>query len=318
MTVPETAAAPHAGAPLPAAAIDALLGPEFRSFAIPTLPPHLGDGPVTVGAVRSLDDRLASFTVSDEARAVEVVGDAGKVVVVRIHGRLPAPAGILWIHGGGMFMGAAEREDVNCAGLASDLSVPVVAVDYRLAPEHPHPAPLDDCLAAVRWMAARVDRLVVAGASAGGGLAAAVALRARDEGGPELAGVHAYYPMLDDRSIAPSVTRLANAPVWNRRLHDLAWAAYVAGPADAYAAPARAERLDGLPPHYLDVGTVDLFVDEVIDYAHRLESAGVAVELDVEPGAPHAFDLVAPAARGSVQAGIRRRRSLARMLRQES
>ncbi|MET7401925.1 alpha/beta hydrolase fold domain-containing protein, partial [Dactylosporangium sp. NPDC005572] len=141
------------------------------------------------------------------------------------------------------------------------------------------------------------------------GLAAALCLLARDEGGPAIAAAHLYYPMLDDRTVA------GDAPVWNGRLATVAWQAYLCGkPADAYAAPARAADLAGLPPTYLDTGELDLFRDEDVAYAERLEAAGVEVRFESWPGAVHAFERIAPGAAVSRAAVERRRNALARDL----
>lgn len=277
--------------------------PDLRPALANTLTAHLPDGPLDVATVRALDDRLRALAARQTATAAdgraEILAPAPRELAagpvgLRVHGPDPGGPCLLWIHGGGMFLGSAEREDATCANLAAELGVTVVAVDYRLAPEHPHPTPLFDCYAALRWCSDRSDRVVVAGASAGGGLAAALCLLARDRGGPMLAAAHLYYPMLDDRHATPSATALADAPVWNRRLADLAWAAYLGGrPADALAAPARATDLSGLPPTYVDTGEFDLFRDEDADYAARLAAAGVDVRFELIAGAVHGFDLIA-------------------------
>jgi acetyl esterase/lipase len=214
-----------------------------------------------------------------------------------------------------MFLGSARFDDAFARELSETLGVSVASVDYRLAPEHPHPEPLEDCYAALEWVADRYDPVVVAGGSAGGGLAAALALLARDRSGPAIAGVQLFYPMLDDRGETASAKELADTAVWNRRLHDLAWSAYLGGTsANQYAAPARASDLSGLPPHYLDVGDLDLFLDEDVAYAGALGAAGVVVELYVESGAVHAFERVNPDAAVSRRAIARRLRWLATRL----
>ncbi|MEV4511067.1 alpha/beta hydrolase fold domain-containing protein [Dactylosporangium sp. NPDC049525] len=281
------------------------IDPELVPGLANTLTAHLPDGILDVATVRAIDDQLRVETAPAEPPRV-VALDGG--LELRVHGPLHGDACLLWIHGGGMFLGSARTEDAFCADLADRLGVPVVAVDYRLAPEHPHPAPLHDCLAALHWCAGRSARVVVAGGSAGGGLAAALCLLARDEGGPPIAAAHLYYPMLDDRRDTPSA--LTDPPVWNRRLADLAWASYLGGrPADALAAPARATDLRGLPPTYLDVGDLDLFRDEDAAYAARLADAGVPVRFEVVPGAVHAFELIAPDA--AISRATRERRLLA-------
>ncbi|MER7276503.1 alpha/beta hydrolase [Dactylosporangium sp. NPDC000244] len=273
---------------------------------------HLPDGPLSVAAVRAVDDRLRALV--EPAVAPRVAGADG--VALRVHGT--GPACVLWIHGGGMFLGAAEYDDAFCCDLAAALGATVVAVDYRLAPEHPHPAPLHDCRTALAWCAARHERVVVAGGSAGGGLAAALCLLTRDEGGPAIAAAHLYYPMLDDRHETPSAAENADAPVWNRRLADVAWEAYLGGrTADAYAAPARAENLRGLPPTYLDTGGLDLFRDEDAGYARRLAEAGVPTVFELVPGGVHAFEVYDPAAEASIATRERRLAALRRSLRED-
>jgi acetyl esterase/lipase len=185
----------------------------------------------------------------------------------------------------------------------------VVSTEYRLAPEHPHPAPVEDCFAALQWLAEQAtqlgadpSRLVVAGASAGGGLAAAVALMARDRGGPALAAQVLIYPMLDDRAQTPSSTELDGEGIWDHTSNATGWGALLgdaAGGPDVspYAAPARAESLAGLPTTYLDVATVETFRDEVVEYASRIWQEGGAAELHVWPGGFHGFEVAVPTAR---------------------
>ncbi|MFF5232832.1 alpha/beta hydrolase fold domain-containing protein [Dactylosporangium sp. NPDC000521] len=280
-----------------------MIDPELVEGIAGTLTPHLPSTPLDVATVRAIDDRLRV----EVAPAVEPQFVSLDGLQLRVHG---SGAGcVLWIHGGGMFLGSAAIDDAFCCGLAAALNATVVAVDYRLAPEHPHPAPLHDCRTALAWCAANYEKVVVAGGSAGGGLAAALCLLARDEGGPAIAAAHLYYPMLDDRTVT------GDAPVWNGRLATVAWNAYLGGnPADAYAAPARAADLAGLPPTYLDTGELDLFRDEDVGFAQRLEAAGVEVRFECWPGAVHAFERIAPGAAVSRTAVERRRNALARDL----
>ncbi len=302
-------------------AIVARVDPELRAALAGTLTAYLPDGHLDVATVRAVDDRLsvdvASAAAPTEVGRLRVHRPQRTASPVVIPGSPATPSGdadlgpcVLWIHGGGMFLGSARTEDASCADLAERLGVSVVAVDYRLAPEHPHPMPLLDCYAALEWCAARSQRVVVAGASAGGGLAAALCLLARDRGGPAIAAAHLYHPMLDDRHATASARELADTVVWNRRLADVAWAAYLGGaPADGLAAPARATDLSGLPPTYVDAAELDLFRDEDADYAARLRAAGVAVEFHLVPGAVHAFDVIAPDA--AVSRATRERRLMA-------
>jgi acetyl esterase/lipase len=189
-----------------------------------------------------------------------------------------------------------------------------VSIEYRLAPEHPYPAPLDDCYVGLLWTFAHADelgvdttRVAIGGASAGAGLAAGLGLLARDRGEVQLAYQLLIYPMIDDRNVSAS-SHIVKAPIWSREANLLGWHAYLGhepGGADEpiYAAPARAEDLSGLPPTFIGVGTLDVFRDEDIHYALRLLAAGVPTELHVYPGAPHGFELMVPHAAVSRQAG---------------
>ena len=215
-----------------------------------------------------------------------------------------APSGaVLWIHGGGLVMGAAEQDHEVCGRFADELGILVVNVDYRLAPEHPFPAGLHDCFAALRWMhsaAAELGidpaRIAVAGSSAGGGLAACVAQMALDHGGPGVCFQLLQYPMLDDRT---ALRRDIDALVWSAASNRFAWSAYLGRgpqPEDVrpYASAARRIDMKGLPPAWIGVGSIDLFHDEDVDYAQRLTEAGVPCELHIEPGMYHAADMFVP------------------------
>jgi acetyl esterase/lipase len=199
--------------------------------------------------------------------------------------------------------------------------VPLLAVDYRLAPEHPHPGPVEDCYAGLAWLAEHagelgVDpgRIALLGESAGGGLAAAAALLARDRG-LAVARQILIYPMLDDRTTAPDPA-LAPFALWTYDDNYTGWHALLGdktGTADvpASAAPARAADLAGLPAAYIEVGELDIFRDEDIEYARRLAAAGVSVELHVHPGCPHGFELTAPDSAVARRARADRLRALA-------
>eukprot|EP01037_Dinobryon_pediforme_P018078 gene18078-18317_t len=216
-------------------------------------------------------------------------------------GLLPA---ILHIHGGGyVVLDAGSMAPINAAQ-AAQFHCAIFSVDYRLAPETPHPGPLEDCLAALIWLFENADRLGVdvcrvgvKGESAGGGLAAALALIARDRNGPPLAFQHLIYPMLDDRTGSTEArSEFIGQVGWSRQNNRFGWSALLGqapggNDVDPYAAPARAADLSGLPPTFISVGAVDLFVEENMDYAARLCRAGVPVELHVYPGAFHSFDM---------------------------
>jgi acetyl esterase/lipase len=217
---------------------------------------------------------------------------------VGVEGPLPA---IVSLHLGGYVVGTYENEDVRHDRLCRKLGYLGVAVDYRLAPETPYPGALNDAYAALSWVHDNADelgvdpsRIGILGASAGGGLAAALALYARDRGEVPVAFQQLLYPMLDDRRITP--TSGWDVPIWSPASNEVGWSSYLGdlyGTTEVpiYAAASRATDLSRLPPAFLCVGTLDLFCDEVIDYAQRLNQAGVPVELHVYPGGPHAFDV---------------------------
>ena len=236
--------------------------------------------------------------------------DGAPAVAVRIYrpevaGELPV---LLWIHGGGYVIGSIDQDDLLAKQMALAAQCAVVSVEYRLAPEHPFPAPLEDCYAALQWIhrnarELRFDaaRIGVGGASAGGGLAAGLALLARDRGDIALAFQLLIYPMIDDCNIAPADAASPDTLMWTRRNNRIGWAAYLGrepGAADipVHAAPFRATDLCGLPPTYIAVGELDLFVLENLDYGRRLLQAGVPTQLHVYPGAFHGFDAIAPQA----------------------
>jgi acetyl esterase len=213
--------------------------------------------------------------------------------------------GVLWIHGGGYIFGTPE--DDRARVIAEELACTVVSVDYRLAPEHPFPAGVEDCYASLVWMVERsaelnVDpaRIAIGGASAGAGMAAGLALINRDRGGPQLALQLLLYPMIDNLHDTAS-GQYVNHPVWNQQTSFNAWEMYLNGApgveASPYAAATRAADLAGLPSAYICVGSEDLFRDECIDYARRLIAAGVSSELGVFPGVFHAAEVFVPGAR---------------------
>ena len=207
----------------------------------------------------------------------------------------PGPA-LLWIHGGGTTMGAAAQEDGFCRKLMNFTDVSVAAVDHRLAPEHPYPKPLEDCYAALVWLMRQpwVDptRVAIGGASAGGGFAAALALLARDRAEVTPALQMLVYPMLDDRTGAAPHQRAR--VMWSGRDNQIAWRWYLNGADPDTAVPARRNDLAGLPPAWIGVGSLDLFYEESLTYASRLQDAGVPTHVEVAEGAFHAFDMIAP------------------------
>ncbi|OBG29689.1 alpha/beta hydrolase [Mycobacterium sp. 852002-51057_SCH5723018] len=210
----------------------------------------------------------------------------------------------LFLHGGGMIMGWHRIYDLLARAYVASSGVPLLSVDYRVAPEHPYLIPVQDCYTTLVWLAEHaadlgIDpaRIAVMGGSAGGGLAAGVTLLARDQGGPPLAQQLLLYPMLDDRTTI-SDPRLQPFLTWDYDDNITGWGALLgdmAGSEDVspYAVPARADDLADLPPAYIDVGGLDIFCDEDLVYARRLTAAGVPTEFHLHPGAPHAFEVLA-------------------------
>jgi acetyl esterase len=238
-------------------------------------------------------------------------------------------AAILHIHGGGMIIGSAEMSKMSMPGIALANDVVAVSVEYRLAPEAPFPGPQEDCYAGLAWLVENAEqlgvdpnRIVVMGESAGGGLSAALALMVRDRAEYSLAGQILIYPMLDHRTGGPECqyrNPITGEFIWTPALNQFGWeclrGAYAVDDARAgWFSPARAASLAALPPAFIMVGSLDLFVDEDLDYARRLGAAGVPVELHVYPGGIHGFNLAAEA-RISVQSGRDLMAAIARMTR---
>lgn len=251
----------------------------------------------------------AGLPANDAVVMQEYVAPGQPDVQVRVYSPAdvaspPLLPGILFIHGGGMVMGGLEPAEPWAQLLCERVGAIVVSTDYRKAPEHPHPAQMDDCYTALTWMKEQApalgidpDRLAVFGGSAGGNLCLAVALRARDAAGPRLAMIMPVYPMLDDRHVAPSTFEILDVGVWDRDASIEAWTHFLGGaPADHYAAPARADDLTGLPPTFIDIGAIDLFRDEVIEFVARLSQAEVPVAFHLYPDAFHASEMYAPKA----------------------
>ncbi|MDH3644702.1 MAG: alpha/beta hydrolase [Gammaproteobacteria bacterium] len=231
-------------------------------------------------------------------------------------------AGVLWIHGGGYIFGSAEDDRARI--MAEELGCTVVSVDYRLAPENPFPAGVEDCYASLVWMTEHAadlnidhSRIAIGGASAGAGMAAGLALLNRDRGGPQLALQLLLYPMIDNLHDTVS-GQFVNHPVWNQQTSFNAWEMYLNGTpgveASPYAAASRAADLANLPPAYICVGSEDLFRDECIDYARRLIAAGVPSELAVFPGVFHAAEVFVPQAKVSQRLHVSFMRALRDML----
>ncbi|OBH93347.1 alpha/beta hydrolase [Mycobacterium sp. E2733] len=301
--------------------------------ATPAERPPVGDIATRRVTARQMFERAAAFLPAVggiEVRRYTMRTDDGATIPLTWYRRAGAQrpgSAALYLHGGGMILGLDELGtlyDTAVSHYVAASGVPILVADYRIAPEHPHPAPVNDCYAALLWLAdhaaeLEVDpaRLAVVGDSAGGGLAAAVCLLARDRAGPPIAAQLLFYPMLDDRTTAsdPALEQLAT---WTYDDNRTGWEALFGTrhgepEVSEYAAPARAADLSRLPPAYVDVGDLDIFRDEVIEYARRLAGAGVPTEMHVHPGCPHAFEWLAPQAKVSQRAisdRVRRLRSV--------
>jgi acetyl esterase/lipase len=246
---------------------------------------------------------------------------------IRLYRPENAPSAVpalLWLHSGGFMTGSSETGEAFNIERAQELGIVVAAVDYRLAPEHPFPTPLDDCYAALLWLhsGAEVlgispDKIAVGGDSAGGGLAAALAQLAHDREQVPVAFQVLIYPMLDDRTALRTDIDTSKAVIWTAGSNAYGWSCYLGskpGGAEVfkYAAPARREDLSGLPPAWIGVGSFDVLRDEGVLYANRLRKAGVSCDLQVVEGAYHGFDVISPKAnvvrkfRESQEASLRR------------
>lgn len=284
---------------------DDLVDPELRA-ALALLPDLSGLSHLTLGEVRARLAGAPPRPSSDklEVEEIRITAAAGQSdvggLLYRPTGAGTRPA-ILNLHGGGFVAGDARREDESMRKLALALDAVILSLDYRLAPETPFPGALDDGYAALGWLHDHSDRLEIdpsrialRGVSAGGGIAAGLALLARDRGGPGIAFMLLIYPMLDDRT-GPHA--FAGRYVWPIEANRFGWDCYLGDAAgtDAvsyYAAPARAQDLAGMPASFIAIGAIDLFIDEDLRFAQALIGAGVVTELHVYPGAYHGFPLI--------------------------
>lgn len=265
----------------------------------------------TLPLVRAITSRLPAAPVPGVAVQWRTIpgadGSPGvRLVIAQRPDRPKNSPALLWLHGGGFVMGSGAAVPAAGPRLAHELNALVVGVDYRLAPEHPAPAALDDCAAALSWLHEHAadlgidpGRLAVGGESAGGALAAALAQRAHDEGRVPVAFQALVYPMLDDRTVLTAPPSGVGELLWTPSANRFGWRSYlgVEPGADAvpgYAVPARRGSLEGLPPAWIGVGDRDLFHAEDLAYAERLRAAGVDVILDVIEGLYHGADAVAP------------------------
>lgn len=247
--------------------------------------------------------KMLPTTQNIETKDFFVAAEDGTNILLRWYKPVDSESttAVLYTHGGGKFLCSVDMYDAVCKLYAARADVGVLAVDFRLPPEHPYPVPIEDCYAGLVWLAEHADelgvsrdRIAIAGDS-GGGIAAGIALMARDRNGPKIAKQILLCPMLDDRNTIED-TSLAPFLTWNYDDNYTGWQCLLGdaiGSDDVspYAAPSRADDLSGLPPTFIDVGELDIFRDESIDYATRLSKTGVSVELHVYPGAPHGWEI---------------------------
>jgi acetyl esterase/lipase len=296
--------------------VAACLDPEIAAALAESPIGSIDFGTFTFESIAVLRDGMANMPAVElpptttVSREVVVPGAAGFDPTVRVYSPPTSGTGrpcIYWIHGGGYLFGSGLNVDARINRWVEEFDCVAVSIDYRLAPEDPYPAPLDDCYAGLLWTAQHADelgidpaRIVLVGASAGAGLAAGLAIRARDRGEVEPMFQLLIYPMIDDANTTAS-SHIDGAPVWSRGANDLGWRAYLGdrfGSDDipAEAAAARVDDVTGLPPAWIGVGSLDVFRDEDIAYASRLLDAGITTELHVYPGACHGFEMIAPTA----------------------
>lgn len=262
-----------------------------------------------MGAMQST--REAEIVEGVEVRECRIPTPEGHEIGLVIHtpqAAAPARPAVLHMHGGGYVIGMARMSVVANQRMALDADCVVVSVDYRLAPETIHPGPVEDCYAALKWLhdnaaslGVDANRIAVTGESAGGGLAAGLALLARDRGEVRIIHQNLVYPMIDDRTGTADLHPYCGQFVWTPTSNRFGWSSLLGCASGGegvspYAAAARADELSGLPDTFIAVGALDLFAEEDMEFARRLIRAGVPTELHVYPGAYHGFEVSAGAA----------------------
>jgi acetyl esterase/lipase len=274
----------------------------IRNRSVPQVPP--------------VEELLAARDVVREDRSVPGIDGSPDIILSIFRKRTQASGGpgIYYIHGGGMVVGDRFTSIDRALEWVQLFDAVAVSVEYRLAPEHPDPAPVNDCFAGLTWTAAHANelgfdagRLIIAGGSAGAGLAAGTTLMARDKGGPALAAQVLIGPMIDDRNDTIASHQIDGIGVWDRVSNQTGWEALLGhrrgtDQVSIYAAPARATDLSGLPPTYIDCGSAEVFRDEDVAFAMGIWAAGGIANLHVWAGAHHGFDTIFPSAAISVAA----------------
>ncbi len=283
-----------------------LIAPELRkaTAAFPKLPVTSGFGRLLTRALLPL--MLQRTKIPAGVSIEQVRTSSGLTLRVYTPSGTNFRAAMVYIHGGGMMIGAPKMDDALLSSTALELDIVIVSPEYRLAPENPYPSPVDDCHEAWAWLIENssqkgidISRMAIGGESAGGGLAAGLILRLNDEGGRKPLAQWLFCPMLDDRTALNRSLDDLDHFVWNNKMNLVGWSSYL-GQAigtekvSAYAAPARRTDFVGLPKAWIGVGDLDLFFEENKKYAAKLSAAGVSCELDVVEGAPHSFQGLAP------------------------
>ena len=292
-----------------------LVDPELRPVL--ELAPDMGVSPEKLPGARAVIAAMTQMGLEAADPRVTAAewyapgyngGPDVRVVLYKPEGLAPGAPVVLQVHGGGFLFGTAELGDPRNRAMALTVGCAVASVEYRLAPETAFPGGLDDCYAALVWLQANAAklgldpaRIAIRGESAGGGLAAALAIMARDLGGPAICFQLLVYPMLDDRTVQAAENPFTGQLIWDRNSNLFAWESWLGmapghDAVPALAAPARCADLAGLPPTCIATAALDLFIDEDLEYARRLIRSGVPTEVHVAPGAFHGFDAMAPEA----------------------
>lgn len=287
--------------------VSSLLDPEIAAM-LAASPVNIGEvlaslTPESVVTIREMFAATPPPPLSDEVTREDVSLEGRGTASVRVHRprvQRPSAPCVVWMHGGGLVLGDNRMDDARFDKWCRELGIVGVSVEYRLAPEHPYPTPLEDCYAALAWthrnaasLGVDPTRIGIGGASAGAGLAAGLALLARDRAEFAVDFQVLIYPMIDDRQVTISSSWID--PIWSPAANTFGWTSYLGSDKGTdkvapYAAAARATDLRGLPRALVVVGALDGFSDEDIDYAKRLRHAGVPTDLNVYAGAPHGFD----------------------------
>ena len=284
--------------------------PELQQVAKKT--PSITFSKMNIGLFRLLMSLMPTPKTPEDI-LVENIFITGKDDRTKIRLRIYKPKSIaaptpllLWLHGGGYVIGKPEMDDPGCAQFVRELGITIVSVDYRYAPKYPFPAGLEDSYSALKWVESRsqqlgidAKRIALGGASAGGGLAAALVQLAHDRQEVKPVFQLLVYPMLDDRTVLRADIDDSNSPAWSQKSNRFGWESYLgekcgAEDVPAYSVPARREDLSGLPQAWIGVGTLDVFHDEDVAYAQRLKECGIECELYIVPGAFHGFDIFDP------------------------